>query len=116
MDIDEMRRVAASPLIVRAQRFAQEMRRSADAFRAEAPEMTDLIEGNDLMAEAFEELATALGDQARMTERLGVAARFLHDQLTMSNEEVDALYGRSDCLEQAAVELREALNAWSASR
>lgn len=62
------------------------------------------------------ELDAAVAEQARMLDRIGSGARFLLDLLQKSNDDVEAMYNKSDTLGQAAVELRSAVRAWEDGR
>lgn len=95
--------------LMRAAWCASELRRSANELQDSGLEMAS--QGTRLMAETMEEIGNLAANQARIAERLARGARFLLDMLQLSNEEVEALYGRSDSLEQAAVELRAAIQA-----
>lgn len=112
---DELEMARKKPLIPRAQWCAQELARSAKAA-AEEPLLNDVARGTQLMAETMDAVVEALSRQARISERLGSCARFLLDQLTMDNAEVEAMYGRSDDLEGASKELRLAIKEWEAVR
>ena len=64
------------------------------------------------MADTMRELAKLAGDNGALADRLGSGSRFLLDLLQAPNEEVEAMYGKTDSLEQAAIELRAAVKAW----
>ena len=113
-DLDNVKRMLP---LERAKWCAGEMRRSAEAIRAERdPQLSMAAEGNDLMADTFDELAALLSEQARIADFLGRSSRYLLDMLTASNEAVDAMYGKRDTLDQAAVELRKTIEAWEEGR
>jgi hypothetical protein len=101
-------------LLPRAEWCTNELVRSA--FELRRAGLSAAFEGTLLMAETMSEMRESLGKQAALADRLGSTARFLLDMLTMDNDQVDAMYGRKDSLDQAATELREALKAWEATR
>ena len=113
-DLDNVKRMLP---LERAKWCAGEMRRSAEAIRAERdPQLSMAAEGNDLMADTFDELAALASEQARIADFLGRSSRYLLDMLTASNESVEAMYGKRDTLEQASTELRKAIEAWEEGR
>lgn len=110
----ELERVRKKLPLERAAWCASELRRSANELQDAGLEQAS--QGTRLMAETLEEISDLAANQARIAEQLARGARFLLDMLQLSNEEVEALYGRSDTLEQAAIELRGAIQAQEDSR
>ena len=107
-DIDNARRML---LIPRAEWCVKELRRSAAALAeyADSVEIEHAAEGTGLMADTLNETLEELRKLVKSRDWLVRSSRFLLDMLTESNETVDALYGRSDTLENASNELRAAI-------
>lgn len=112
---DDIERASKMLLLQRAEWCASELERSSRALE-EHPELAEADNGTALMASTMREMRRALGEQAALTERFGMGARFLCDLLQGSNESIDALYGGEFDLNQAVKELRAVISAWEGSK
>lgn len=107
-DLDRARKMLLLP---RADWCAAELERSAQAISDEdGPELAYAAEGTAFMAETMRELRSTLGYAVASRDRVVTAARFFLDNVTRSGAEVEAMYGRCCTLEQAAAELRAAID------